>query len=61
MKTNNIVLADVIEKFINVSIKDYEINPFYCDSICSYTLQCCLKYTDIKLQTLQDKDMILVV
>ena len=55
------MLTDVFEKFIKVSTKDYGINPLYCVSICSYTVQCCLKYTDIKLQTLQDKDMILLI
>ena len=39
----------------------YEINPIYCVSICSYNLQCGLKYIDINLQTLQDKDMILLM
>ena len=30
-------------------------------SLPSYTYQCALKYTDIKLQTLQDKDLILLI
>ena len=33
----------------------------YCVSLPGYTGQCGLKYTDIKLQTLQDKDMILII
>ena len=61
MESDFILLADVIEKFIKLSIKDFEINPLYCVSICSHTIQCCLKYTDIKLQSLQDKDMILFI
>ena len=52
MKTDSILLADLFENFIKVSNKDYGINSFFCVSICSYTLQCCLKYTVIKLQTL---------
>ena len=43
MKTDIILLTDVFEKFIKVSTKDYGINPLYCVSLCSYTLQCCLK------------------
>ena len=59
MKTDIILLADVFEKFIKVSTKEYGINTLYCVSICSYTYQCELKYTGNKLQTLQDKDTIL--
>ena len=55
------MLADIFEKFIKVSTKNYGNNPLYCVSIYGYTLQCCLKYMDIKLQTIQDKDMILLI
>ena len=33
----------------------------YCVSLPGYTWQCGLKHTDINLQTLQDKDMILII
>ena len=35
------------------------INPLFCVSLPGYTWQCGMKYTDIKLQTFQVKDMIL--
>ena len=54
-------MADVFEKFIKISIQEYGINPLYCVSLKGYTCQCGLKHTDIKLQTLQDKDMILLL
>ena len=60
-KTDVILLADGFEKFVKVSTKEYEINPLYCVSLPGYTYQCALKYTDIKLQTLQDKDLILLL
>ena len=60
-KSDVFLLADVIEKFVKVSTKDYGINPLYCVSLLSYTYQCALNYTDIKLQTLQDKDLILLI
>ena len=60
-KTDVILLADVFEKFVKVSTKEYKINPLYCVSLPGYTYQCALKYTDIKLQTLQDKDLILLI
>ena len=60
-KSDVILLADVFEKFIEVSTEEYKINPLYCVSLPGYTYHCALKYTDIKLQTLQDKDLILLI
>ena len=60
MKTDKSLLADVFEKLIKVTTKKYKINPLYCVSICSYNFKCCLKFTDIKLQTNQGKDVILL-
>ena len=54
------LLADVIEKFVKVSFEEYGIHPLYCESLPGYTYQCASNYTDIKPQTLQDKDMILL-
>ena len=56
-----ILLADVFENFVKVSTEEYKINPLYCVSLPGYTYQCALKYTNIKLQTLQDKDLILLL
>ena len=44
-----------------MSINEFDINPLYCVSLPGYTLQCGLKHTAINLQTLQDKDMILLL
>ena len=61
LKSDVILLADVFEKFIKISVEEYGINPLYCVSLPGYTWQCGMKYTDINLQTLQDKDMILLL
>ena len=61
LKSDVILLADVFEKFIKVSIKEFEINPLYCVSLPGYTWECGLKHTNIKLQTLQDLNMILLI
>ena len=61
MKSDVLLLACVYEKFVKVSVNEYENNPLYCASLPGYTWQCGLKYTDIKLQTLQDKDMTLLL
>ena len=60
-KSEVILLADVIEEFVKLSFEEYGIYPLYCVSLPGYTYQCALKYTDIKLQTLQDKDLILLI
>ena len=60
-KSDVILLSAVMEKFVKVSFEEYGINPLYCVSLPGYTYQCALKYTDIKLQTLQDKDLILLI
>ena len=49
------------EKLVKVSIKKLDINPLYCVSLPGYTWQCGMKSTDKKLQTLQNKDMILLL
>ena len=61
LKSDVILLADVFEKFIKISVEEYGRNPLYCVSLPGYTWQCGMKYTDINLQTLQNKDMILLL
>ena len=60
-KSDVILSADVIEKFVKVSFEDYGFNPLYCVSLPSFTYHCALKNINIKLQTLQDEDMILLL
>ena len=61
LKSDILLLACVFEKFIKISVNQYDINPLYFVSLPGYTWQCGLKYTGINLQTLQDKDMILLL
>ena len=61
LKNDVLLLACVFEKFIKVSENEFKINPLYCVSLPGYTWLCGLKYTEIILQTLQDKDMILLL
>ena len=60
-KSDVILLADDFEKFVKVSTEEYKIYPLYCVSLPGYTYQGALKCTDIKLQTLQDEDLILLL
>ena len=61
LKSDVLLLACIFEKFIKVSVNEFGINPLYCVSLPGYTWQCGLKYTGINLQTLQDKEMILLL
>ena len=61
LKSDVLLLACVFEKFIIVSVNEFDINPLYCVSLPGYTWLCGLKFTGINLQTLQDKDMILTL
>ena len=61
LKSDVILLANIFEKIVKASTEEHGINPLYCVSLPGFTYQCALKYTDIKLQTLQDKDLILLI
>ena len=61
LKSDVLLLACVFEKFIKVSVNEFGINPLFCVSLPGYNWQYGLKYTGINLQTLQDKDMILLL
>ena len=61
LKSDVLLLACVFEKFIKISVNVFDINALYCVSLPGYVWQCGLKYTGINLQTLQDKDMILLL
>ena len=61
LKSNVFLLADVFEKFIKISTEEYVINPLYFVSLPGYTCQCGMKYTNLKLQTVQDEDLILTL
>ena len=61
LRSDVLLLACAFENFIKVSVNEFGINPLYCVRLPGYTWQCGLKYTGINLQTLQDKDMILLL
>ena len=61
LKSDVLLLTCVFEKLIKTSVNEYGINPLFCVSLPGYTWQSVLKYTGINLQTLQDKDMILLL
>ena len=54
-------MAEVFEKLIKVSNKEFDVNPLYCVSLPGCTWQCGFKYTDNKLQTLQNDEIFLAL
>ena len=50
-----------MEKLVKVSTEKNGLNPLICVSPPSYSYQCALKCSEINLQTLQDKDLILLI
>ena len=61
LKSDVLLLTCVFEKFIRVSINEFDINPLYCVSLPGYAWQCGMKDTGINLQTLQDKGLLLTL
>ena len=61
LKSDVIILAEIFEYLIKISIEEDGINPLYCVSLPGYTWQFEMKYADIELKTLQYKDLILTL
>ena len=61
LENNLLLLACVFEKFIKVSVHNFDTDPLYFVSLPGYTRQCGLKSTGVNLQTLQGEDMILLL
>ena len=60
LKSDVLLLVDCWRNFKKVIYNQYQIDPSYCFTTAGLTWQCGLKYTKIKLETLQDIDMILM-
>ena len=51
----------MFEKIIKVSVNEYGIHPLHWVILPGYTWQCGSNYTGVNLQTLQDKELILLL
>ena len=56
-KADVILLADIFEKFINVSITEFGINPLYHISLPGTTWSNGLKYTKVELELIKNVDL----
>ena len=56
-KLDVFLLTVIIKIIIKVSDKEYDNNPLFCVSLPRYIGGCGMKFTNFKLQTVQDKVM----
>ena len=61
VQSDTLLLADVFEKFRNMCIKLYELDPAHFLSAPGLVWQAFLKKTKVKLKLLTDNDMLLMV
>ena len=61
LKMDVLQLADVFENFVKSSTREYKINPLYSYSLPGYTWKAGLKLTNIKLDFIKDKELLLLL
>ncbi|KAJ8972052.1 hypothetical protein NQ317_001522 [Molorchus minor] len=59
LKTDVLLLADVFENFRERCLNTYGLDPAHYYTLPGYTWDCMLKHTNVKLEFLQDVDMLL--
>ena len=61
VQSDTLLLADVLENFRDMCLKEYELDPAHFLSLPGLVWQACLKKTNIELELLTDYDMLLMV
>ena len=61
VQSDTLLLADVLENFRDMCIKEYKLDPAHFLSLPGLAWQACLKKTDIELELLINYDMLLMV
>ena len=54
-------LADIFENFVKISIEQYRLNPLYSYSLPGFTWKVGLKFTNIKLDYIKDRELLLLL
>ena len=61
VKINTLLLADISEKFRNMCLNIYELDPVYFVSALGLAWQASFKKIEVKLELITDYDMILMI
>ena len=61
LKTDVLLLADVFENFRDVCIENYKLDPAWCHTAPGLAWDACLKKTEVRLELLNDVDMLLMI
>jgi len=61
MKLDVLLLTDVFENFRSVCLKNYGLDPCWYFTAPGLVWDACLKKTDVKLELLNDVDMLLMI
>ena len=61
VQSDTLLLADVLENFRHMCLKEYELDPAHFLSLPGLAWQACLKKTNIESELLTDYDMLLMV
>ena len=61
LKMDVLQLTDVFAKFVEKATLEYSINPLYSYSLPGYTWKAGLKFTNINLDFIKDKDLLLLL
>ena len=61
VQSDTLLLADVLENFRDICLKEYELDPAHFLSLPGLAWEACLKRTNVELELLTDYDMLLMV
>ena len=61
VRSDTLLLADILENFRQSCLKNYELDPAHFVSLPGLAWQACLKKTNVELELLTDYDMLLMV
>ena len=61
VQCGTLLLADIFEKFRNMCIEIYELDPAHVLSVSGLAWQACLKITGVQLELLINVDMLLMI
>ena len=61
VQSDTLLLADIFEKFRNICMEVYELDPAHFLSAPGLAWQACLKKTEVELELITDVDMLLMI